>query len=100
LIEAYLTGREQLRLCLLLVDSRRGFMDMDLALKRWLEEWGRPYLVVATKIDKLKTQSERVQSMAALRESNSGVLPQTFSAVTGQGVREIWQAITKTKIQP
>ncbi len=73
-------------------------MDMDLVLRDWLEHWGRPYLVVVTKIDKLKSQSERVQTMAALREATPLRMPLTFSAVTGQGVREIWQAITKTKI--
>ena len=33
-------------------------MENDLQLKRWLEDRGRPYLVVATKIDKLN-QSEQ-----------------------------------------
>lgn len=98
LIESYLTGRGTLRLCLLLLDSRRGWMEMDLELQRWLEHRSLPYLVVATKFDKLKTQSERVKLMAALRGQQPGIEPLTFSAVTGQGVREIWQAITKTKI--
>ncbi|MBL8228438.1 MAG: YihA family ribosome biogenesis GTP-binding protein [Bryobacterales bacterium] len=97
LIEYYLTRRESLELCFLMLDSRRGWMDMDLELRDWLEHWGLPYVVVATKVDKLKTQSERVQSLAALREPDSNLVPLTFSAVTGQGVREIWQAISKTK---
>lgn len=100
LIESYLTGRRQLGLCFVLVDARRGYMEMDLELQKWLEHWGRPYKVVATKIDKLKTQSERVHSMTALREGNSGEMPLTFSAVTSQGVREIWQAISTTKTNP
>ena len=97
LIEAYLREREQLRLCLLLLDARRGWMESDLELKQWLEHWGKPYLAVATKVDKLKTQRERAQSKAALHEPELSHEPLTFSAVTGQGVREIWQAITKTK---
>lgn len=97
LIENYLTQRESLELCFLMLDSRRGWMDMDLELRDWLEHWGLPYVVVATKVDKLKTQSERVQSLAALREPDPNLVPLTFSAVTGQGVREIWQAISKTK---
>lgn len=96
LIDSYLTNRGSLRLCLLLLDARRGWMEMDLELKRWLEHAGRPYLVVATKFDKLKTQKERAHLMAALRESDPASEPLTFSAITGQGVREIWQTISKT----
>jgi GTP-binding protein len=98
LIESYLTGRDSLRLCLLLIDARRGWMEMDLELQRWLEHRQLPYLVVATKFDKLKTQSERIKLMAALREQQPGVEPLTFSAISGQGAREIWQAITKIRI--
>lgn len=96
LVESYLRDRRALCLCILVLDARRGWMEMDLELKEWLEYWRRPYIVVATKIDKLKTQSERVQSLAALRTGGQDRMPLTFSAVTGQGVREIWQAILKT----
>jgi GTP-binding protein len=97
LIEAYLSGRRSLSLCLLLLDARRGWMEMDLELQRWLERHRRPYRVVASKFDKLKTQRERFQLLAALQDHQPGLEPLTFSAVTGQGVREIWQAISKTK---
>ena len=97
LIESYLTGRDSLRLCILLIDARRGWMEMDLELQRWLEHRQLPYLVVATKFDKLKTQSERIKLMAALRAQQPGVEPLTFSAISGQGAREIWQAITKIR---
>lgn len=98
LIESYLSGRGSLRLCLLLIDARRGWMEKDLELRRWLEHRKLPYLVVATKFDKLKTQKERAHLMAALREQQPGAEPLTFSAVTGQGAREIWQTITKIRI--
>ncbi|MCS7026672.1 MAG: ribosome biogenesis GTP-binding protein YihA/YsxC [Bryobacteraceae bacterium] len=97
LIEHYLTRRKSLELCLLLLDSRRGWMEMDLELRDWLEHWGLPYVVIATKVDKLKTQRERIQCLAALQEPDPGLAVLTFSAVTGQGVREIWQVISKTK---
>lgn len=97
LIESYLKNRRSLELCLVLLDARRGWMEMDLELKRWLEHWGRPYVVVATKFDKLKTQKDRAQSMAALREAHPASEPLTFSAVTGQGAREIWQTIKTIK---
>ena len=93
LIEAYLESRENLKLSCLILDARRGWMEKDLDLKRWLEHHGRPYLVIATKIEKLN-QSELERGMRAIRQE--GVDPLPFSALTGRGVREIWQAITKT----
>lgn len=96
LIEQYLENRETLKLSCLVLDARRGWMDKDLDLKRWLECHGRPYLVIATKTDKLN-QSEQEHGMRAIRRE--GVEPLPFSAASGRGVREIWQAISKT-LQP
>ena len=96
LIEQYLENRETLRLSCLILDARRGWMDKDLDLKRWLEDRGRAYVVIATKTDKLN-QSEEERGMRAIREE--GVEPMPFSAATGRGVREIWQAIATT-LQP
>ena len=93
LIDEYLEKREQLKLSCLILDTRRGWMEKDLDLKRWLEHYGRPYVVVATKTDKLN-QSELERGLRAIRQE--GVEPLPFSALTGRGVREIWQAITKT----
>jgi GTP-binding protein len=93
LIEEYLQQRETLKLSCLVLDPRRGWMEHDLLLKRWLEHHGRPYLVVATKMDKLN-QSEQERGLRALRME--GVEPLPFSASTGRGVRAIWQAITTT----
>src|SRR6185295_8726372 len=67
LIESYLLGRGSLRLAILVLDARRGWMEKDLELRQWLEVHGRPYLVVATKMDKLKTQKERHESQKMLR---------------------------------
>jgi GTP-binding protein len=92
LIEQYLENRETLRLSCLILDARRGWMEKDLDLKRWLEHHGRGYLVIATKTDKLN-QSELERGLRAIRQE--GVEPLPFSALTGRGVREIWQAITK-----
>jgi GTP-binding protein len=97
LVEAYLVDREWLGLAVVLLDARRGWMERDLELKRWLEFHKKRYLVVATKADKLKTQSERHHGMAALARHAPGGEFVPFSAVTGQGVRELWQAIWKTK---
>ena len=95
LIESYLLNRKTLKLAVVLLDSRRGWMDKDLELKQWLEFHGRPYLVVATKVDKLN-QKEEYRGLAAIRKEISGGDMLPFSAVSGRGAREIWQAIWKT----
>jgi GTP-binding protein len=99
LIDYYLVQRESLRLSFLVLDSRRGWMDKDLELKQWLEFHNRRYLVIATKTDKLKTQKDRHRSLAGIREQLTEQEPLLFSAETGQGAREIWQAIWKIKEQ-
>ena len=95
LIEQYLQERSTLRLSFLILDARRGWMDKDLDLKAWLEAHQIPYIVVASKIDKL-SQSEQQRGLKAIRQYAE---PLPFSAITGRGVREIWQAITKTQQQ-
>lgn len=95
LVEAYLLERERLDFSILVLDARRGWMERDLELKRWLEFHRRRFLVVATKADKLRTQSERHHGMAAVARYSPGGRFVPFSAITGQGVREIWQAIRK-----
>ena len=99
LAETYLAERATLVLCCVILDARRGLMDQDLELRQWLDYHGRRSLVIATKTDKWRTQSERHHGLAALRR-DADVKPVLFSAVTGQGAREIWQAITRVHNLP
>ncbi|MBZ2176572.1 MAG: ribosome biogenesis GTP-binding protein YihA/YsxC [Acidobacteriota bacterium] len=92
MVETYLLRRETLGLCVLLLDSRRGWMEHDRNLREWLDHHQKRYLVVATKTDKLN-QSELHHGLAAIRKEIPGGALVPFSAVTGQGAREIWQAI-------
>jgi GTP-binding protein len=96
LVEHYLQERKYLKFSCLILDTRRGWTEKDLDLKRWLEYHDRQYLVVATKTDKLN-RTELEHGLHAIRQE--GVTPLPFSALTGRGVREIWQAIAKT-LQP
>jgi GTP-binding protein len=93
LIECYLRERTALALSFIVLDARRGWMDKDLDLKDWLESQDRKYMVVVTKMDKLN-QADQQRGMAGIRKLVQDPLP--FSALTGRGVREIWQAIAKT----
>jgi GTP-binding protein len=99
LIEQYLLQRTSLQLCFMILDARRGWMDKDLELKQWLELHNRRYLVIATKTDKLKTQSEQRQGITAIRSQSLETEPLLFSALSCRGAREIWQAISTIKTQ-
>jgi len=96
LIESYLSGRNSLELAVVLLDARRGWMQPDLELKEWLEFRGLPYIVVATKTDKLNRREE-TRGLASIRSKSTDSPLVPFSALTGRGVREIWQAISTTR---
>lgn len=96
LIEAYLLNRKSLGLCFLLLDARRGWMDMDLELKDWLEFHNRRYQVIATKIDKL-SKNQQITELARIRKQLHDQEPVPFSALDGRGVRETWQIISKIR---
>ncbi len=97
LIESYLAERQSLALSFLLIDARRGWMDMDLELKAWLEFRNRRYQVIVTKIDKLKSNNQLKAGLASIQAKvpDGELIP--FSAIDGRGVREIWQTISKIK---
>jgi GTP-binding protein len=97
LIEAYLLNRQTLGLCFLLLDARRGWMDMDLELKSWLEFHNRRYAVVITKFDKLKSKNQQIVELARIQKQAPDQALVPFSTVDGRGVREIWQIISKIR---
>ena len=97
LIESYLLERQSLALSFLLIDARRGWMDMDLELRSWLEFRNRRYQVIATKIDKLKSNNQLKAGLAAIQSNLPDQTPVPFSAIDGRGVRETWQTISKIK---
>ena len=98
LTDGYFTGNKNIdRLCLVvqLVDSRVGPTADDRMMLDYLNEAGLPYIVVATKTDKLN-KTEYKASLAALREDPSiaeeaVILP--FSSLKGEGKNELWKQI-------
>jgi GTP-binding protein len=78
---------------LLLVDARHPGLDSDVEAWRWLTTVAEDAALVATKIDKLP----RGQRIRATRELESvfehSVLP--VSAVTGEGLDELWKLIDR-----
>jgi GTP-binding protein len=92
LVEGYLRRRETLCALVIIVDARRGLGADDLALVEFIASCGKPAVVVANKIDKLR-QGERVRAVRELGASGLEVL--VFSAVTGEGRRELWARLAE-----
>ncbi|HVP44326.1 MAG TPA: ribosome biogenesis GTP-binding protein YihA/YsxC [Terriglobales bacterium] len=94
-IEPYLLDRAPLSLCLALVDLNVPPQASDLQLMEWLQAKQRPFVVVATKADKL-SGNQRANSRRALEKAfqTDAILP--YSARTGDGRQELWQRIRES----
>ena len=91
----YLVRREPLRLVVHLLDVRHPPTDNDLDMLGLLEEAQKPTLIVATKLDKLK-RGQRAPHLRQIRQAldlDEDALVVPFSAVTGEGVRPVWEVI-------
>jgi GTP-binding protein len=97
LVESYLEGRAALAGLILLIDVRRGFEDEEQRLLDFAAARDLPLLVIATKVDKLR-RSERVQAERGFAAAPVPVVP--FSAVSGEGVDDVWRAIATWTAPP
>jgi GTP-binding protein len=92
MVSSYLAKREQLVLSIHIVDSRHEPTTLDLQLHEWLEHSAAPRLIVVTKSDKL-SNNELKQSLGSVKRVFSEDRVVAFSARTGRGGNEVWQAI-------
>jgi GTP-binding protein len=93
MIERYLSGRANLVLSVLIVDSRHEPTSLDLRMKEWLQASGKPFIIVATKADKLsRNQLESNLRRAAELMRRDDIIP--YSAVTRAGRDRIWREIS------
>jgi GTP-binding protein len=94
MVESYLQTRREIRLVVLILDARRGAAPDDLALLDWLDYHEIPCTVALTKADKL-SQIERARQKKTLAEIPLllGKPFLFFSAVTGEGRKEMWNLI-------
>jgi GTP-binding protein len=88
MIEGYLRDRQQLKLAVMLIDSRMPPMDSDMMMKKWLDHHEIPNAVVLTKIDKIsRNQLNQALRTGARMLNTKEIIP--FSAVTHSGKNEI-----------
>ncbi|MDX2023413.1 MAG: ribosome biogenesis GTP-binding protein YihA/YsxC [Deltaproteobacteria bacterium] len=93
LVETYVNDTQTLKLCLVLVDARRGPEEEEGQLIEWLDSLGIPSRLVATKIDKL-TAGER----GLLNKTIPGAIG--ASGLNGEGVDRVWKAVMASKVAP
>jgi GTP-binding protein len=94
LIEDYLINSQNLRGVVIIVDIRRGPEEEERALCEFLTHYQRPFVLVATKCDKLK-RHQIEQQRKALATRLDGVAPRLFSAETGLGKEELWRELLR-----
>lgn len=88
MIESYLVSRRNLRGVLILMDVRRDWSEEERMLTKFLQIHGIPFLVVATKSDKLKFSALR-QRLNSLQKQIGTVNLLAASAVSKAGLEEI-----------
>ena len=94
IVTAYLTKRDPLALCLFLVDSRHEPSEGDQTLREWLDHFRLPYVLVATKADKLG-RGELNRNLKALRAGIGAAAKDVIatSAKDKAGIDALWRAM-------
>lgn len=97
LTEGYFQDNLALKLVLQLVDCKVGITEDDEAMLRYMEYFQVPYLLVATKCDRLnqtdlKTAAERLVNHPALRQGTELML---YSSEKNLGREALWARIHK-----
>ena len=96
MVEAYLKGRQTLRLVVFLLDIRRDPGEQDLSLGPWFEFYRIPYVIALTKVDKISRQQIIRRRESILQALGKPPRPAVlFSARTGAGKEDLWQVMDK-----
>jgi GTP-binding protein len=83
---------------LMLVDARHPGLAADIEALKWIRDQGRPVAVAASKVDKL-SRAERQRAVKEWTQAlNVPILP--VSAVTGEGLGELWTEISRLLSEP
>ena len=93
LIADFLGRVENVRLALLLIDSRRGFLPPDLDALAQIVEKKFPILTILTKSDKLSFSEQRNLTTKLQKQFGLRAIP--FSIQSPAGKNEIWMQINE-----
>ena len=94
MIENYLLNRTDLKLVVILVDVRHNIQEMDIQMVDVVRHYNIPFVIVATKADKLKRNALNKQ-VKKLKEGfgAKGSEFKVFSSLSGQGYDQVWTKI-------
>ncbi len=98
LIEQYFADPDLITLGVLIVDARHKPTANDVIMANWFRQSGRPYIVVANKMDKLK-KSEMDGNLQTIRQTlelEEDIPLVRFSAEKGEGREVLLSHILKT----
>ncbi len=95
LTDAYFQNHEDLALVLQLIDLKTGPSKDDEMMISFLREVGIPFVIVATKFDKLNKTNQQ-KNLRELEEALSPTPVFPFSSLSGFGVDAVWNLIEKT----
>jgi GTP-binding protein len=101
MIEQYLSGRENLKAVIVILDIRRTPNEEDAQLLDWLARREIPSILVVTKADKLSktSQSKQLAIIAAALEADPDELL-LFSSKSRQGRDELWRTLVGLATAP
>lgn len=97
----YLAQRTSLRGCVLIVDARRGLLDLDKALIQWLQPRNLPVHILLSKADKFNRQEQTLalraahQTLEPYRAQGHPITVQLWSALKKQGIPELENRLTQ-----
>lgn len=90
--EEYLSGRDDLKLSIQLIDARHKPTKLDDQLNEWLVFNQKNHIVVATKADKLSTNNLN-KSLKEIKATFRKSRIIAYSSVSGLGKDAVWQEI-------
>jgi GTP-binding protein len=83
---------------LMIVDARHPGLEPDLGARDWIESLGVPFVIAATKIDKL-SRSERARTLRDIEREMKGPVA-AVSATSGEGLEELWIHLIRMASRP
>jgi GTP-binding protein len=93
MVETYLSKREELAGVVVIIDARRPPTESDMNLVEYLQSRAIPFIVAATKADKL-SRGRMAGYRRLVREKVGEQAPVVlFSSYNGEGKKELWREI-------
>ncbi|ALX48224.1 ribosome biogenesis GTP-binding protein YihA/YsxC [Lentibacillus amyloliquefaciens] len=95
MMEEYFAVRDTLKACVMITDIRHEPTSDDVMMYDFLKHYELPIIVIATKLDKVSKgkRSKHIKQAYQVLNIESGDVLIPFSAETGEGKDDAWQAI-------